>query len=159
MIGADGPSTERRESWSVSYLVHVPRSSDLSGETHNGPIGVHGVRGRMELRAENGPLSLDDVGGDVRGRTQNGPLTVRLTGTRWVGEGLDAETTNGPVTIEIPDDYSARLETGTVNGPMRVDFPITVQGRLNRRIETTLGSGGATIRAVTTNGPMVLRRR
>jgi hypothetical protein len=99
------------------------------------------------------------VGGDVRGRTQNGPLTVRLTGTRWDGSGLDAETSNGPVTIDVPENYSARLETGTVNGPMRVDFPITVQGRLNRRLETTLGSGGARLRAVTTNGPLVLRRR
>ena len=110
------------------------------------------------LEARNGPVALRGVSGDVRARTQNGPLTVNLDGERWTGKGLDAETTNGPVSIRIPDGYSARLETGTVNGPMRIDFPITLQGSIGRRIETTLGQGGPTIRAVTTNGPVTIRR-
>jgi hypothetical protein len=45
---------------------------------------------------------------------------------------------------------------------MDIGFPITVQGRIGmgsrRRITTTLGSGGPTIRAVTTNGPAVIRK-
>jgi hypothetical protein len=41
-----------------------------------------------------------------------------------------------------------------------LDFPITVQGRFSsRNIETDLGSGGPTIRAVTTNSPLTVRRR
>ena len=47
-----------------------------------------------------------------------------------------------------------------MNGPMTVEFPLTVtiQGRLGRRITTALGKGGPTIRAVTTNGPVAIRR-
>ena len=158
-IRADGPSTGRRESWSVTYEVHVPRRYDLNLETHNGPISVEGVTGRLEAEAVNGPMSLVNIGGDVRARTTNGPLTIRLDGTKWNGTGLDAETTNGPVTLSIPSDYSAHLETGTVNGPMSIDFPVTLQGRITRRMITTdLGSGGPTVRAVTTNGPVTVRR-
>ena len=100
------------------------------------------------------------MGGNVHARVQNGPLSVKLQGTRWDGEGLDAETVNGPVHLEIPAGYSARLETGTVNGPMSTEFPLTVtlQGRVARRITATLGSGGAPVRVVTTNGPLVIRR-
>ena len=89
------------------------------------------------------------------------PLEVALGGHTWNGEGLDAETVNGPLERTIPADYSARLETGTENGPMNVNFPITmtVQGRLNRRLSTVLGSGGPTVRAVTTNGPVEINRR
>jgi hypothetical protein len=159
-IAADGPATGHRQSWSVSYLLFVPRRSDLTVETHNGPIAVAGVSGRMELRAVNGPLVLDGVGGDVHGRTDNGPLNVTLHGRSWEGAGLDAETTNGPVVLTVPDGYSARLETGTVNGPMELDIPVTLQGRINRRrITTTLGSGGAPVRAITTNGPVTIRRQ
>ena len=82
-------------------------------------------------------------------------------GTRWEGGGgLDAETTNGPVSLAIPDNYSAELEFGTVNGPMTVGFPLTVtiQGKVGRRIITKLGAGGAPIRAVTTNGPVEIQR-
>lgn len=68
-------------------------------------------------------------------------------------------TSNGGVTLDIPQGYNAELETGTVNGGMEIDFPVTVQGRINRRIRTTLGRGGASIRAVTTNGGVKIRER
>jgi len=159
-IRADGPATSGRESWSVSFDVLVPRRTDLTAETVNGPISVEDVAGRMDLHAVNGPVHLDAVGGDVRARTTNGPLVVHLTGERWDGAGLDGETSNGPVELTIPGSYAAHLETGTVNGPMNIDFPVTVQGHFDgHRIETDLGGGGPTIRAVTTNGPLTVRRR
>ena len=159
-IRADGPATRHRESWSVNFDVSVPRRTDLTARTVNGPISVADVTGKMELTAVNGPVHLDAVGGDVHARTTNGPLVVTLEGDKWDGTGLDSETSNGPVVRTIPANYSAHLETGTVNGPMSFDFPITVQGRFSsRNIETDLGGGGPTIRAVTTNGPLTLRRR
>jgi hypothetical protein len=159
-ISVDGPDVTHRNSWSVSFVVSAPRHSDLKLDTYNGPIAVRDVSGRMILTAYNGPVSLDHVGGDVRARTTNGPLEIELGGDRWEGAGLDAETTNGPVSLAIPERYSARLEFGTVNGPMTVAFPLTVtiEGRVGRRIATTLGAGGAPVRAVTTNGPVDIRR-
>ncbi len=160
-LRAEGPETRRGASWWVSYEVRVPRQVDLRAETVNGPLSAQDVAGRLELETTNGPVTLTDVAGDVRARATNGPLIVTLGGTRWEGAGLDAETRNGPATLSIPEGYSARLETGTVNGPMRVDIPITLQGRIGRmtRIATTLGSGGAPVRVVTTNGPLTVRRR
>lgn len=157
-VRAQGPQTGNRRHWSVSYRVFVPRRTDLAVDTRNGPISVRDVSGRMALEAWNGPLTIRNVGGEVRGRTHNGPLRADLSGSRWNGAGLDLETHNGPVTLSIPDGYSARLETGNVNGPVTVDFPVTMQGRLGRRINTTLGNGGPTIRAFTTNGPVTVRR-
>ena len=46
----------------------------------------------------------------------------------------------------------------TVNGNVSVDFPVTVQGRITRELSVNLGSGGATVRAMTTNGGVRLRR-
>jgi hypothetical protein len=90
-------------------------------------------------------------------------LSIVLTGPAWNGDGLDAETHNGPVTITVPEGYSAQLEASTVNGPLRSDIPITLQGDLShhrvRSINTAIGGGGARIRAVTTNGPLVIEQR
>jgi hypothetical protein len=58
----------------------------------------------------------------------------------------------------VPTGYSAHLETGTTNGSLRFDFPITVQGQLNRRLSVDLGDGGPTIRVVTTNGGVTIKR-
>ena len=159
-IRASGPETLWRTHWSVSFDVYVPRHTDLSLETVNGPLSVEEVSGTMDLRAQNGPVSLSGVGGDITARVQNGPLSVELSGTKWDGAGLDAEARNGPVDLAIPERYNARLETGTVNGPMDVAFPLTVtlQGHLTNRIQTTLGQGGAPVRVVTTNGPLTIRR-
>ena len=93
VIRAVGPQpTGRRQSWSVSFVVMVPRRTDLSLATENGPLSVTDVTGKMDLSTQNGPLSLSGVAGDVRAHAQNGPLSVRLTGDRWEGTGLDAET-------------------------------------------------------------------
>ena len=157
-VRAEGPDTEKREWWSVSYRIFVPRQYDLELTSMNGGIGVEGVSGQLELETMNGGLHLADVGGDVRGRTTNGGLHVQLSGSGWQGEGLDAQTTNGGVNLEIPEGYSAHLEAATTNGGFSVDFPITVSGRIGRRLSADLGSGGAPIRVVTTNGGVRVQR-
>jgi len=141
-------------------VVRAPRHIDLDIETMNGPIEVAGVTGTLRVHATNGPITLDGVNGDVQARLQNGPLTITLAGTSWDGTGLDAQTVNGPLTIRVPNGYNARLETGTRNGPFHTDIPITVQGnigRIGQQISTTLGRGGATLHATTTNGPLTIR--
>ena len=158
-LRADGPSMRRRQSWSVSYDVWAPRQTDLRVATQNGGVSIEDIDARLELGAVNGGISLRGVSGDVRGETTNGPVSAQLDGDQWRGPGLDLRTTNGPVTLDIPEGYSARLETGTVNGPMVIDFPVTLQGQIGRRITTQLGRGGAPIRAVTTNGPVAIHRR
>jgi DUF4097 and DUF4098 domain-containing protein YvlB len=158
-IRAEGPDTGRRQSWSVSYEIWAPRQTNLSLTASNGGISVDAMTSTMQLETENGGLTLNDLAGDVHGRTVNGGITAELTGNRWIGAGLDLRTSNGGVHLTIPSDYSASLQTGTVNGHLNVDFPVTIQGRFDRQFTTTLGAGGAMIRATTTNGGVSIRRR
>jgi len=157
-IFAEGPETGSREWWSVNFEVDVPSRSDLDLRANNGGIEVVEVRGVLRLETTNGGIHLEGVGGDVVAETTNGGMDVRLVGNRWDGKGLEAITSNGGVRVRIPDGYSARLETGTVNGGIDIDFPVTVRGRIGRQVTTDLGQGGATIRVMTTNGGVVIRR-
>jgi hypothetical protein len=154
-----GPPPTREEWWSVELKVWVPRASNLSLRTLNGPAAIRGVRGTMEVHAQNGPVSLVELGGAVYARVQNGPLHVALDGSRWSGAGLDAEAQNGPVNLVLPKDYSARLETGTVNGPAVISYPIGIEGRIRGQFTKTLGSGGPPVRVVTENGPFRFAQR
>lgn len=158
-VRAEGPAQTKKERWAVEFHIFVPRTTDVEARTVNGPISVDGTRSRLDLETVNGPISISKSGGDVRGRTTNGPLEVALSGARWSGRGLDLESTNGPIAVAVPQNYSADLEFGTSNGPMEFDFPITVQGRVSKTIKTTLGSGGAPIRVLTENGPATLQRK
>jgi hypothetical protein len=157
-IHAEGPASRHDYYWSVSYEIFAPRRSDLSLESHNGGISISDINGKIQFSAVNGGVSLHRIGGNVHGATTNGGLNVELSGQRWDGEELDVKTTNGGVNMTVPDNYSAHLETGTVNGNVSVDFPVTVQGRITKELTVNLGSGGATVRAMTTNGGIRLKR-
>ena len=156
-LRAAGPAQSKSARWAVSFRIFAPRSTDLDVEALNGGVSVEGIRGRMTLRTENGPLRIIGAGGDIRGRTSNGPLAVTLAGSRWDGRGLDVETTNGPVQLSIPRRYSAELTTGTENGPMAGHYVGASRRGRSRHVTTVLGSGGAPIRVVTTNGPVVVQ--
>ena len=160
-VSATGPDTDRREWWSVSFRINVPRKNDLDLTAHNGGITINGVAGNLRFDTNNGGVKLSDLAGNVRGSTNNGGLTVALNGRGWDGDGIDVTTTNGGVTLAIPDGYNAQLEARTMNGGFRTDYPLTITGELNMRrgINTTLGSGGAPVRVRTTNGGVKIDRR
>jgi DUF4097 and DUF4098 domain-containing protein YvlB len=160
-VTSSGPTTDREEWWSVSFRIDVPRRTDLDLSANNGGISITAVNGTLRFATSNGGVRLQDVAGDVRGETRNGGVSVTLGGTRWEGAGLDVTTTNGGVTLSIPDGYNAALTTRTVNGTFRSDYPITLQGELSPRrgISTTLGSGGAPVSVRTTNGGLKINRR
>jgi DUF4097 and DUF4098 domain-containing protein YvlB len=161
-IHAEGPESRDNYGWHVSYEIFVPGRSDLSLRANNGGISVMDVTGRIQFQTTNGGVSLSRVGGAVSGNTTNGGVHVELSGARWEGESLDVRTTNGGVNLVMPDNYSAHLETGTTNGNVKSDFPLNVplneRGRMPKDISVDIGSGGPTIRAVTTNGGVHLSR-
>ena len=156
-IRASGPSMEHH-GWSVSYEIFVPVKTDLELRTHNGGISILGVQGHLQFEAVNGGVHLERLAGTVEGHTTNGGVHLELAQDHWDGDRCDVSTTNGGVTIRIPSNYSAHLETGTVNGGVRVDFPVTVQGEINKNIAVDLGSGGRLVRATTTNGGVRVER-
>jgi DUF4097 and DUF4098 domain-containing protein YvlB len=159
-IRAEGPDTTgREENWSVSFEINVPRNAMLTLNTNNGGIAIDDFRGIAKFHAKNGGITLNNVGGDLRGETTNGGVTVDVGGDHWDGSGLDVETTNGGIRLNLPKGFSAEIEAGTTHGGISIDFPITVQGRIGRHLETTLGSGGPKLRAITTNGGVTIRER
>lgn len=158
-IRADGPRMNRRGGWAVSFEVYMPRKTNVMASTMNGGVHAEALNGLLTLSTTNGGVTLDDLGGDVRARTVNGGVNVRLTGDHWEGQRLEVEATNGGVRLQVPESYNARLQAETSNGGLQTDFPVTVEGRIDRRVNTTLGSGGALISARTVNGGVRILRQ
>lgn len=159
VVRADGPERlGNRRGWSVSFEILVPRSTSLDVESVNGGVSVRGTTASVTASTVNGGITLREVNGTVRGSTTNGGIDVTLSGDRWQGESLDLGTTNGGITLRVPSGFNARLVASTVHGDIDTDFPLTIQGRVGRRVEGTLGSGGPTVRLSTTNGGIRLLR-
>ena len=158
-LRTDGPMALDNEHWATYFYLDVPANTQLAINTNNGGISLEEFSGAAVLRATNGSIRVRAAAGDIRGRTENGGLHIELAGPRWEGEGLDVETRNGSVRLTVPANYSAEFETGTVHGRVQIDFPATIHSGRERRFTATLGSGGPKVRAVTTNGSVVVRRQ
>ncbi len=149
------------ENWSVSYEIHVPRTSNLDLSSDNGRITISSVSGQMNFKTNNGRITLEDVAGDIRGRTNNGRVTVSLAGNYWQGNGLDVETGNGRITLYMPANYAANVEVGTTNGRFSSDFAELQTAMADskekrrsgpKRVNASVNGGGSPIRLITTNG-------
>jgi DUF4097 and DUF4098 domain-containing protein YvlB len=159
-ISVRGPRPGRHDvAWSVSFRLDVPRESNLDLEAYNGGIRIEDVDGEIRFVTTNGGVRLEDLAGDVRGETRNGGVDIELSGSTWRGKGLDVETRNGGIDLDIPEDYSAELETSTVNGRIRSDLPVLIDDRHGRTLWAELGDGGPMIRLQTKNGGVRIRER
>jgi hypothetical protein len=69
-VRASGPSSDRHETWSVSFDIQVPRRAQLALNTRNGGISIDDFRGIAEFRAQNGGVTLSRVGGEIRHRAR-----------------------------------------------------------------------------------------
>jgi DUF4097 and DUF4098 domain-containing protein YvlB len=158
-IRAEGPRTTGRRSWWVSYRIETPERQNVSLGSSNGSVTLTGLNGVLRADTSNGSVHANDLSGDVKVTTSNGSLQVSLSGSTWVGAGLEATTSNGSLRVDMPRDYSAHLIAQTANGGLNIDRPVTMQGRIGRQIDTTIGKGGPTIRFHTSNGSLNIREK
>jgi hypothetical protein len=156
---ADGPRSENRASWWVSYRIDAPKQLNIDATTANGSVSITGITGSIRAESDNGSVRLQDVSGDVKARTSNGSVNIDLGGNTWSGAGLEATTSNGSLNVNMPRDYNAHLIATSNNGSLRVDRPVTMQGRIGKEIDTTLGKGGPTIRFRTSNGSLHINEK
>ena len=165
--------------WTSYLIIHAPRSgalaltgmngpisiSDLAGkiEVHNtnGPFAIKGSAGGISAELENGPIDYAGNGGDVHLHAQNGPIAVKLIGTSWDGKGLDAQSTNGPLSLKLPNNYSSGVRVQT-----RGYSPFSCSGCENAHKDfddgnksVQFGSGEPVVRLSTVNGPVSINER
>jgi hypothetical protein len=159
-VRATGPQSENNQWWSVSYEVFVPQNTDLTLTTRNGGVNVSDVRGQLKVEGVNGGVHLKRVSGEISGRTVNGGIDVELAGNPMDARQMELTTTNGGVTVTMPPNYSARVQTETNMGRVQSDFPMPPQsGEMRaRRMDFAIGAGGPPIHIVTSNGGIRLKR-
>ena len=143
---------DQEKNWSVSYEIFVPRTTALALNTVNGGISLDNLQASITFETTNGGINLANLGGSVKGETTNGGVNITLSGSTWEGKGLDVATTNGGIHWKLPRTYSAQLYTSTNMGGIHTSLPVTKSGMFHKEVTASLGQGGPTVKAVTTNG-------
>lgn len=128
---------------------------DLDVHSTNGTIGVSRGSGTVMADTTNGEIRIDDHLGSVNLATTNGDVEMDLFLPAG-GFGY-ASSTNGEISLRIPDDTAASLDASTTNGDIRIEG-LDFQGSLaDDEAQGVIQGGGATeIRLGTTNGDIDL---
>ena len=137
-------------------------NGNVDAETENGPISLRHCSGTLSVAAQNGPVSLKQGSGKVHLNLQNGPLSVELEPGAWQGEGLDAHTQNGPLSLRVPENYRSGVKVeASWHSPFRCrlnacEGAVKDWDNEDRNRSIRLGPSGAPtlVRISTVNGPV-----
>jgi len=151
----------------------------------SGAVRGTNLDGEVRANAVSGEVTLDDVRGDISSETVSGESTVRRARTsRLRMQSVSGELTydgtiardgryelnshSGEIHLALPSDVGASLSLRTFSGSFDSDFELTMRpdgrdgssraSRNDRRMDFTLGGGGATIVAETFSGTIKLAR-
>ena len=172
------------DDWNVTYRIAAPNGSTLDVETRNGPLSIKDLDATLNVRLKNGPLSLRNVGGTVDAEAENGPISIKggsgtmrvsaangpisvtLDGDSWQGGGLEASTTNGPLTVKVPKSFNSGVVVEAEGrGPISCraeacqgqSVPRARDWDDDRPRKFELGRGPQVVRLSTVNGPLTIK--
>lgn len=133
-------------------------AGEVNVTTGNGELDINGATGPVRATTGNGRVYVTTSAGPVTVRTGNGDIDVRMR-TLTGNSTMEFATGNGSVTVAVPGNFNGEIDATTGHGDFSSDFEIRIQGRLNpRHIRGIIGQGGRTIRMVTGNGRLELRK-
>lgn len=153
----------------VTYRLHVPRRAALDIVSVNGGVSATGTRGRTHLETTNGGITVKDVQGNMVLETVNGGIDVfRSAGALKAGSvngHIGAElsdlpdgseirltSTNGGISLRLPQDARLSIDAGTTNGRVNSDLSIEGGPTGKRSLQGDLNGGGGKLYVRTTNG-------
>ena len=167
---------------STSGAVEVIDAADrVTIGTISGDIHATRIRGTTRINTTSGDLEVDDITGDLTVNAVSADLRLhRITATH-----VRAETTSGGITysgsidgsgsyefsahsgdivLQLPSNIGATLDLQTYSGDISSSFPLTLQpgersrSRRGRKMQFTIGNGGARITAQTFSGDITIER-
>jgi DUF4097 and DUF4098 domain-containing protein YvlB len=176
-LDVEGPARLKTSNGSVR--VENLRGT-LDVQTSNGGIEVQNLEGGATLHTTNGRVHAEDIRGSVEADTSNGGIHVRLMKPE-AGRPIKLETSNGPIeltmeafnqneihastsnggiTVHLPDNVGANLSAHASNSSISTEFDVATTGTLEKHhLEGKIGAGGPAIELSTSNGSIRLMKR
>lgn len=167
---------------STSGTVIIRDAKDrVEGRSISGDVEMRNVSGRLRAETTSGEVRVENGSGDITASSVSGSISLRRSRL----DGIRADATSGSISYEgplthngsyrlnahsgnvllvVPADVGATLELETFSGRITTDFPLVLQpgdgvGRRNRRMEFTLGDGGARVVGGSFSGNITIRRQ
>ncbi|MEP7345202.1 MAG: DUF4097 family beta strand repeat-containing protein, partial [Gemmatimonadaceae bacterium] len=90
-------------------------TGEVTASTGNGRVTVEGARGPVEASTGNGDVRVTTSLGPVTASSGNGDIEVAMDKLES-SSAMNFSTGNGRITVTVPDDFGAELESNTGSG-------------------------------------------
>lgn len=153
-------ATKPDNTWmaSAAFKIKVPADCALKLNTSNGRVSVADMLANVDVHTSNGTISIKNVSNSVKAKTSNGTINLEycqgpidlttsngrvvFTGA-LVGNDNSIHTSNGTVTIKLPELASTEISSRTSNGKIKCSLPeqrVIDEGK--RHFHAVVGASG-----------------
>ncbi|MBW2241228.1 MAG: DUF4097 family beta strand repeat protein [Deltaproteobacteria bacterium] len=129
---------------------------DMDLQAMNAKVQTICTCGRLLARSSNGKIQVEEHRGGVDASTTNGTVTCKID--ELGKEGIILVTSNGRISLDLPEDADGDLDVRVDNGLIRTSRELSGESPERRgRLKVTLGQGGIPIRLRASNGTITVR--
>lgn len=128
---------------------------NFDGRTSNGRIEANAVEGSVILTTSNGKIDVRGVRGEFDIESSNG--SAFFSGNMTAGGSNRLVTSNGDVVVELQGKPSVILDAETSNGEVTSELPILATVTRKERLVGRIGEGEADLYIRTSNGDITIR--
>ncbi len=130
---------------------------DLRLSSSDGDISLHNASGSLEARSSDGSMKLDGQFSSVQLHTSDGHLDFALKPGSQLTSASRIESSDGRVSIRLPQTLSADLDVSTGDGKLDCTLPLTMdhystKGSGAHHLHGHLNAGGTPITIHTSDG-------
>lgn len=136
-------------------LDHV--SGNLRVRSGDGHVKITNAEGALEARTSDATLTVDGVFHVVALHTSDGTLDLNLRDGTKLTEASTLQSSDGSVTLHVPQNFAADLNVHTSDGHVDCALPLTMDhyhssGGEGRELHGQLNGGGAPLTIHTSDG-------
>jgi DUF4097 and DUF4098 domain-containing protein YvlB len=140
----------------VNYEISIPANIELKLSSTNGKIRLEELNNDVNADLTNGSIKMENVFGNLRVDITNGSINAKIDSTK----GINFETVNGSITLEVGENFNGNFRTETVNGKVtkrNVSFKETEESK--REFKGVLGDGKPDVKLQTVNGSIKIEKK
>ena len=113
-------------------------------------------KAQLELETSNCRITLSDIDGSVSAKTSNGAIT--FAGSLEPESQNSLRTSNGDVDVTLVHTPGVKLDAETSHGKISSELPITITGRSNDdQLTGDIGDGSSSLTIRTRNGDITIK--
>jgi DUF4097 and DUF4098 domain-containing protein YvlB len=132
-------------------------SGSLDGDTSGGSVNVKEFHGPMHVETSGGGITIYGATAKVEGSTSGGSINAVLV--KPVSDEVKLETSGGGITLRVAGDAAFNLDAETSAGNVSSELPVVAVGkRENDRLKGPVNGGGKTVWLRSSAGSIHVKR-